>query len=823
MYTQAIFKSKLTLEYKDPEIETEFKSYKKASLREHSLLIAGMCIIFGLIVTICLFQYDYTPDSYFIYAVSATFITFISPILLLTFRQYYIMMIVGNTNFYMFCIYIGYLKYFLVNVVGINYAACYGVMALETSVKLCFFISGLTEFKYSCVCTTLQLIVHWTICIKDGENSLEFYINTVLCNIVTSLTLVICYFSTFQSKTSFFYLEQTNRNIKWHRSILNHMSAGFISVENMKIQYINKEIAHILKNSQLSSGADAVITKDDTFEDTQVVEAYSQEILNFLLSEIQPYSVIEKEVPIQVKSNKKEAIIFFNKFKLDYENEKKFVLVGTKTMKMKTEEELTFEIFCRYNHDTFDLIFNDITRTKIIEAKNAEFKFKSIFLAKVAHEFKNPLICISELVNQINDKLKPKVINNINILTKSNISADVLNIKALCNYLLILMKDLDFFSASQVYQGNPNNKCDLSDTNLNEILEFCKEITVALVNKYNKKHLVQPIMYLGNDVPNIIRTDEFKLKQILVNLLSNSVKFTSKGHIELSIVKEADMLKFSVSDTGSGINDAHNENLFKPFFKSKEQCNKIGTGLGLSIVKDLTRVIGAELLYSTHVEKGTDFWILLPIQEQSQVYTNDINDQYDTLDSRDTTDLQVRVIPISAKTINLTTDDLTIQFKPRRILFSQDLLSNISLFSVNDHYEGEEAINIIVADDEQLTRQAAIRTLNNSAKKNHVNINIIQVQDGVETLFYVYKYLSTGQKIGSILSDETMEYMRGSESAELVKKLCYGRTNENIPFYILTAFENQYIYNPAVKDIFCKPLGAASADKIIHDMIESTL
>ncbi len=80
-----------------------------------------------------------------------------------------------------------------------------------------------------------------------------------------------------------------------------------------------------------------------------------------------------------------------------------FILIGYKTIEIE-ETEINFEIYCRYKktdeENELEILFNDITRIKMNEKQNAEFKYKSLFLSKVAHEFKNPLICITELINQ---------------------------------------------------------------------------------------------------------------------------------------------------------------------------------------------------------------------------------------------------------------------------------------------------------------------------------------------------------------------------------------------------------------------------------------
>ena len=129
------------------------------------------------------------------------------------------------------------------------------------------------------------------------------------------------------------------------------------------------------------------------------------------------------------------------------------------------------------NPTEIDFLFNDVSRTKIIETINTEYKYKTIFLSKVAHEFMNPLICITELIDQINDKITSSAIEDNTAFKK-----DLAQIKAFSNYLLILVKDLDFFSQTQV---GKNIIIDKSKININEIIGFCEEVGDCLLRKFD--------------------------------------------------------------------------------------------------------------------------------------------------------------------------------------------------------------------------------------------------------------------------------------------------------------------------------------------------
>jgi CheY-like chemotaxis protein len=110
-----------------------------------------------------------------------------------------------------------------------------------------------------------------------------------------------------------------------------------------------------------------------------------------------------------------------------------------------------------------------------------------------------------------------------------------------------------------------------------------------------------------------VYSDELRLKQILINLISNAVKFTLHGSIKLNLSVEQNFLKFEVEDTGIGIKDSIKEFMYNPYNKSHSN-NQLGAGLGLSIIYDLTTKLGKTIDYVSKVDKGSSFWFSIPIK-----------------------------------------------------------------------------------------------------------------------------------------------------------------------------------------------------------------
>ena len=133
--------------------------------------------------------------------------------------------------------------------------------------------------------------------------------------------------------------------------------------------------------------------------------------------------------------------------------------------------------------------------------------------------------------------------------------------------------------------------------------------------------------------------------------------------------------------------------------------------------------------------------------------------------------------------------------------------------------KSKKFINIIISDDENLTRKSNLRLITKVANENNYNINIIQVNDGVECLYIVYKCVKSGIKISLIFSDETMNFMNGLKCAEILGHIAYDNKQIKIPFYLVTAFENMShcgkTYGKDVTEILAKPLTREIAEKVL--------
>ena len=342
---------------------------------------------------------------------------------------------------------------------------------------------------------------------------------------------------------------------------------------------------------------------------------------------------------------------------------------------------------------------------KIADKANKE---KSRFLAMMSHEIRNPLNSILGYAEMISSE----TLNNEVEKYIKNLSSAGKNLKVIVD---------DILDLSRIEAG----KLELvsEKISIREIIQNCENDFQHL----NVNEDVQLVFSINKDIPEFILGDSVRMQQILVNLISNAIKFTNKGKVTTSVnvLSESESgvkLMFEVADTGRGMSKEQSLKIFEEYQQNELNDNRIhgGAGLGLAIVNRLVKAMNGVVSVKSELNIGTSFFVEIPF----------------------------------SKTIKLESAVAEESFKGKEI-------------NLKDK-------KVLVADDDIMNQTIVSHIL----KKEEVNLTL--VNDGLEALSKIKE-----EDFDVILLDINMPNMTGEELME--QKSSFIKYNSNTPFLALTA------------------------------------
>jgi len=242
------------------------------------------------------------------------------------------------------------------------------------------------------------------------------------------------------------------------------------------------------------------------------------------------------------------------------------------------------------------------------EAAEAANRAKSGFLANMSHELRTPLNAIlgfSDLMSR-DDKLTPEQKENLSIISRSG------------SHLLALINDV--LDMAKIEAGRMTVQEQAFD--LQRLLESLADMFRLRARDKGLRLTVD----LSPDVPQYVLADEGKLRQVLINLLNNAVKFTQEGGIGLRVhrIEKPGFpgcgLQFEIQDTGPGIPSADLGAIFEPFVQSSEgKKAKEGSGLGLAISRQFVRLMGGDISAASQAGAGSLFTFEISVRPAAEV------------------------------------------------------------------------------------------------------------------------------------------------------------------------------------------------------------
>lgn len=362
---------------------------------------------------------------------------------------------------------------------------------------------------------------------------------------------------------------------------------------------------------------------------------------------------------------------------------------------------IAISIVFLYDKNIMKFVSNLSKKNKIITKSRLELresqKYKDDFFTSINHELRTPMNAIKG-ISEI-------LINTENKDEKLQTYYESLNYSS--NHLLSIINDL--LDLSKI-----NDEKLVINHNQFEIRPSIKQVIEIVQYSIEDKNLAFELI-INKAVAAYYTGDIFRIKQVLVNLLSNAIKFTNSGKVSLDISiteKEAKKyLQFSVKDTGIGIEDDLQKNIFNKFFQvnSNYSKNNNGSGLGLSITKKLVNLMQGNLWFESKKGVGTSFHFTIPAQ------------------------------PVSIeKRIKAENDDEIIAF-----------------------FKALKVYNILLVDDDKMNLLVA----ENLLKQSIPNAKINTVESGEEAI----NFLESNSAIDIILMDIQMPGINGIDTSRIIK------------------------------------------------------
>ena len=240
------------------------------------------------------------------------------------------------------------------------------------------------------------------------------------------------------------------------------------------------------------------------------------------------------------------------------------------------------------------VVFRDFTREAEVE------RMKSAFVSSISHELRTPLNAILGYA----DMLKEGVYGPVVEKQAMALERIIVNGQRQLNIVNDLLDQAQIEAGTLKIKVAPFSPRDLVEdvTSLMEVLARSKGLTLT--------------GHVANDVPDKLPGDRQRLRQILINLVDNAIKFTAEGSVQIQVyLPDARHWAMEVTDTGRGIPLEAQPYIFEPFRQVDDPTTRehAGSGLGLAIVKQLTNLMGGEVVLKSQVGHGSTFTIILPL------------------------------------------------------------------------------------------------------------------------------------------------------------------------------------------------------------------
>jgi len=526
---------------------------------------------------------------------------------------------------------------------------------------------------------------------KELDKGIEFYtesikisesINNVYSIVLSKLNLASLYFEKNEYEKGIFHLNYVEKNrdsikivaVQGYLDILLGKKFSYLNQNDKAENYFKQAIKVGEENNSKIYLSDAYKDYSEfLFNIKNYKEAYvylnKHEVLNseiFDLEKVKNAKIIGMDIALD--ETKRQLNIISKEKTLQADNLKKTKIIVTLILVFLFM--MMFLLYVLYRNNIFRRKINDFLETKNEELKIAKekaeeaSKLKTQFISTISHELRTPLYGVVGITNMLSDEHKELAD-----------SPHLNSLKFSARYLLSLVNDL--LQINKIEE----NKVVLENLtmNIHDEINMVSNSLSFIANRNSNK----VVTMIDESIPDYLVGDKLRLSQILMNLVSNALKFTQNGEVRIKANLEKRegtfcFVKFEVEDTGVGIAEKDLSKIFDKFVQiDRKEDDYQGAGLGLSIVKKLVTIFKSEIFVESEEGKGTKFTFTIAFDSDMTKVNEIINDIKVDLSS----DMVYKVLVVEDNKIN--------QMVTRKIMEK----NNFKTVIVDDGYAAMEALS----------------------------------------------------------------------------------------------------------------------------------
>ena len=494
-----------------------------------------------------------------------------------------------------------------------------------------------------------------------------------------------------------------------------------------------------------------------------------------------------------------------------YENENSIVYYKAQKIELKEKDHYIGTIYIL--HNTTDSVLRLTAMQEANEELEHAAKMKSDFLANMSHEIRTPMNAVIGMAEiAMREELPPNVMDYL------------IQIQVAGRNLLNIINDiLDF---SKIEAG----KMEIVEEPYEPLSEI-NDISNMLVTRIGDKPIE---LFVASDtsVPHALLGDAMRIRQVIINIANNAIKFTREGYVYMSITckKQDDenvVLTYHIVDTGQGIKTEDLGKLFTSFqqLDSKRNRNVEGTGLGLAISQRLIHAMGGEIGLTSEYGKGSDFWFTIPqkvvdpaielvVREASEKFAYCVDEKSAM---QDLFLREMDKLGIASRAI-ASLEEYKPSGKKDYVFFRKELYDE-SIEAFLDAHPGVMGMILVDFDSDFISRKSNLRVM----RRPETTLNLVMLLNNEKirerddsTKAFVVDYTAPGAKI-LIVDDNEINIMIAEGLLAPIKAKCYGALSGKKAIEMLS----KESFDVILMDHMMPEMDGMEATRIIREQIPS--